>query len=219
MINTPHYLNYLVSRLLALGVTFKRSSLAHILDARPLHHSGQPADVIVNCTALGALRLGGVEDQRMVPARGQTVLVCNTAPFQGSFTNNVGDERTYLMTRPVAGGTILGGCYQKGSWNGKPDMELAERIMKNAVEFCPDLVKDGPLDVISHNVGLRPLREGGFRVEREVMRDADKAAVQIVHNYGHGSDGYQASYGCATKVAEFVEEAAGEPQGSVSSKL
>jgi len=153
----------------------------------------------------------------MIPARGQTVLVRNSAPFQGciSGSDDKEDEVTYLMTRAAAGGSILGGCYQKGNWNGAVDSKLAERIIKRAVDFCPELIKDGPLDIISHNVGLRPVRQGGFRVEREIMGNKDGIYKQVVHNYGHGGAGYQTSYGCALKVVQLVSEAVQEISAQV----
>ena len=77
--------------------------------------------------------------------------------------------------------------------------------MKRAVKLCPSLT-DGKdiehLDVVRHNVGLRPLREGGARLEKERID-----GIWTVHNYGHGGYGYQSSYGCAKEVVGLVEEA------------
>lgn len=42
---------------------------------------------------------------------------------------------------------------------------------------------------------------GGPRVERERLGDG----VWVVHNYGHGGYGYQASYGSAWEVERLVE--------------
>lgn len=80
-----------------------------------VHHSGVVADLIVNCTGLSASKLGGVEDQSVVPARGQIVVVRNVAPamFAVSGTDDGSDEACYIMSRAAGGGTILGGCYQK----------------------------------------------------------------------------------------------------------
>lgn len=77
--------------------------------------------------------------------------------------------------------------------------------MKRAIEVSPSLVGKGQgiegLDIIRHGVGLRPLREGGPRVEKEVVDD-----VKVVHNYGHGGFGYQASFGCAEAAITLVKE-------------
>lgn len=78
--------------------------------------------------------------------------------------------------------------------------------MKRALEIRPQLVGKGQgiegLDVIRHAVGLRPLRDGGPRIEKENVD-----GVVVVHNYGHGGFGYQASYGCAAEAVKLVNEA------------
>ena len=120
-----------------------------------------------------------------------------------SGTDDGDDEACYVMTRAAGGGTILGGCYQKGRWDGEVDEGLAKRIMKRAVRACPELTGgqgvEG-LDVVRHGVGLRPVREGGARVEKERV-----GGVWVVHNYGAGGAGYQSSYGCAMEVVRLVE--------------
>lgn len=189
-INAPVYLAYLVSQCLKNGVVIKRGVLKHIAEAASLHSSGKKADLVVNCTGIMVCKLGGVEDQNVYPARGQIALVRNVAPamFTTSGTDDGDDEVMYVMTRAAGGGTILGGCYQKNSWESQPDMNLAQRIMKRAIQWCPELVKPGQgvegLDVIRHGVGLRPLRVGGPRVEKDVID-----GLKVVHNYGAGGFG------------------------------
>jgi len=77
--------------------------------------------------------------------------------------------------------------------------------MKRCVDLVPALT-DGKgieaLDIVRHGVGLRPMREGGPRVEKEKIN-----GVWIVHQYGHGGYGYQSSYGSAKVAVELVEEA------------
>lgn len=76
--------------------------------------------------------------------------------------------------------------------------------MKRCIEICPSLT-DGKgiehLDIIRQGVGLRPVRLGGTRLEKERLGD-----LWIVHNYGHGGYGYQSSYGCSQRVVTLVEE-------------
>lgn len=168
----------------------KRGVLKHISEAALLHSSGNKTDIVVNCTGIMASKLGGVEDKKVYPARGQIVLVRNVAPamFTTSGTDDGDDEAMYIMTRAAGGGTILGGSYQIHNWESQPDMNLANRIMKRAIEWCPELVKSGQgiegLDVIRHGVGLRPLRVGGPRVEKDVID-----GLKVVHNYGAGGFG------------------------------
>jgi D-amino-acid oxidase len=81
-IDSPIYLNYLLSRFLAAGGSIVRGTVQHIaqvveggagiFDGRKCLSS--PAAVVV-CVGLGARTLGGVEDKDMYPIRGQTVLL------------------------------------------------------------------------------------------------------------------------------------------------
>jgi D-amino-acid oxidase len=98
---------------------FQAAIFEHILDAAGGGlHPNRNVDLIVNCTGLMASKLGGVQDTTMVPARGQIVIVRNEADrmFNVSGTDDGDDEACYVMTRAAGGGTILGGSYQKGSW-------------------------------------------------------------------------------------------------------
>ncbi|KAI9732174.1 MAG: hypothetical protein M1834_004271 [Cirrosporium novae-zelandiae] len=206
-INTAIYLPWLISQGLKNGVTFKRAVFKHISDAANAHTSGQKADLIVNCTGLSAAKLGGVEDKNVIPARGQIVVVRNEPGIMCSTsgTDDGSDEACYIMQRAAGGGTILGGCYQKGSWESQPDPSLAIRIMKRCVELCPALTNGKgfeTLDIIRHGVGLRPVRINGVRLEKEKID-----GTWVVHNYGHGGFGYQSSYGCAQEAVKLVEDA------------
>ena len=194
-------------------------------DAANLPWLGFTADVVVNCSGLGASKLAGVLDATVIPARGQIVHVRNEAGkmITVSGTDEAEDEVMYLMQRAAGkstsassrsnrlirsmagGGTVLGGSYQKGNWESQPDPNLATRIMKRCVELCPELTGgkgiEG-LDIIRHWVGLRPLRSDGVRLEKEEID-----GVWVVHNYGHGGFGYQSSYGCAMAAVRLVEDA------------
>ncbi|GES64846.1 D-amino acid oxidase [Aspergillus terreus] len=206
-INTPVYLSWLVGQCRKAGAVFKRGVLHHVKDAAAAHHTGQPADVIINCTGLSSKKLGGVRDDKLYPGRGQVVVVRNDpgVMLATSGTDDGEDELVYMMTRAAGGGTVIGGCYQKNQWDPLPDPNLAVRIMKRAIALCPQLVGEGQgiegLDIIRHGVGLRPLREGGVRLEAEKID-----GVNVVHNYGHGGFGYQASFGCAQDVVALVND-------------
>lgn len=95
-------------------------------------------------------------------------------------------------------------------------MALAKRIMERAIKICPQLVPEGAgieaLRVIRHQVGLRPVRQGGPRVESEVLQDEGSGNLRVVHCYGSGGFGFQASYGMANKAVKLVVEALGDPK-------
>jgi D-amino-acid oxidase len=67
--------------------------------------------------------------------------------------------------------------------NGEVDPNLAHRIASRCVALAPELTQGKgveALDVVRHNVGLRPSRRGGPRVEAEDVKDIGL----VVHNYG-----------------------------------
>ena len=206
-INTAVYLPWLLGQCLKAGVTVKRHIIKHIDEAKALSHTGKAADIVINSTGLGSLKLGGVEDKTMAPIRGQIVVVRNecTTMVSTSGTNDGPTELLYIMQRAGGGGTILGGTYDKGNWESQADPNIAQRIMKRAVAARPDLTNgkgvEG-LSIVRHGVGLRPFREGGVRIEEEQLGDG----TWVVHNYGHSGWGYQSSYGCAEAVALLVEK-------------
>ena len=161
----------------------------------------------MNCTGLASRTLPGVLDAKLYPARGQTVVVRNDpGPMMTTSGTDDGDyEIFYVMTRAAGGGTILGGTNQKNAWDPLPDPNIAVRIMKRAVELHPGLVEKDQgiegLDIIRHGVGLRPAREDGPRIEADRIE-----GVSVVHNYGHGGFGYQASFGCAALAVKLAGE-------------
>ena len=210
-INTALYLPWLASQCLKLGHKIRRGIVSHVAEAADYHHSGRRADVVVNCTGLSSLRLGGVEDNTLFPSRGQIVLVRNDAKFitMVSSTDDGTSENTYTMTRAGGGGAILGGCSQRHNWESQPDPSLAIRIMTRAVKLCPDLVPKGKgieaLSIVRHGVGLRPMRSNGIRLEKETI-SSNGHKTTVVHNYGHGGAGYQTSYACASIVVKLLDE-------------
>jgi hypothetical protein len=102
----------------------------------------------------------------------------------------------------------LGGTFLKGDYSTLPDMATAERILKETYELCPELGGGKGwenIKVVSHNVGLRPAREGGMRLELEERvlgeygskkglvpeggRPVMGRKVGVVHAYGIGPAG------------------------------
>lgn len=64
-------------------------------------------------------------------------------------------------------------------------------------------------DIIRHGVGLRPTSEGGIRIEKESIALANGGGGAtdgwVVHNYGHGGEGYPCSVGCAEDAVTLVK--------------
>jgi hypothetical protein len=57
--------------------------------------------------------------------------------------------------------------------------------LQRSAKLAPELMKDGAFKIIGVNVGRRPAREGGIRVEIERMGDK-----MVLHHYGHGGVGW-----------------------------
>jgi D-amino-acid oxidase len=175
IIEMPVYLTWLSTRVAELGGTLTRMNLS----ALP---SG--ADLVVNCSGLGARLLGS--DRSLVPVRGQVVYV-----------EQVGLDRwlldaagpTYVV--PRSRDIVLGGTDIDGEWSRTPTAGAAAEILARAIRLVPELAG---AKVIRHKVGLRPLRPA-VRVER---------VGDVIHCYGHGGAGVTLAWGCADEVAGLV---------------
>ncbi|KAG7664004.1 DAO1 [[Candida] subhashii] len=209
VISVPTYLNYLVQKNLEIGNTIKKvEKLRHIKDALLLHSSGKLADYVINATGLMATSIEGISDtKRTFPVRGQVLLVKNNARVQMSVEGFPGyeNEMLYMMPR-VEGGTIIGGCFLEDDLNFEEDKQLTRRIVDRAIKYAPELIDPGfknnptQIEIAKVNVGFRPFRVGGARVE------LDEKYKWLIHNYGAGGGGYQGSYGLSKLVIDILEK-------------
>lgn len=136
---------------------------------------------------------------------GQTVLVAN--PCDRLITQQHADGSwTYIIPRPLNGGTIIGGTKQENDWNPHVDIPTRELILQRAARVYPPLITNGlppnagGFKVISDIVGRRPTRNGGPRIERETLGEKT-----IIHAYGLGEFGYKLSWGAAKEVLKLVK--------------
>ena len=209
-INPEKYMNYLTSLLPSSVVKIrceqKLKSLREVLNVPGLE-KGSAVSGIVNCTGLGALSL--VPDENVFPTRGQTVLLRQHTDID-IFRQAKDGQAWYIIRRANNGGTILGGSKQHGDWNADVDDELTQRILDNCKKIAPEgllVDKDGAgkeFDVVSVQVGRRPSRKGGVRVEvdEDILSEEKK---WVVHQYGHSGSGFQTSYGSAKEAVRLVE--------------
>ena len=218
------YLKYLFSRVNALGgVIIKMepgltttAGLAGVVSpAKQILGMAQDRDVedaeilaVVNCTGLTAREFASEkEKEKLFPIRGQTILVKGEAKMARTFTDfGISDEISYVIPRPGSGTTILGGCKQKGNDSSEIDEELSERILGRIKDWgLAEELRTGEgseFEVLSTQVGFRPGRTGGPRVEVE---GGKVDGVNVVHSYGHAGAGYQNSVGSAKKVVKLIE--------------
>ncbi|MEU6136085.1 FAD-dependent oxidoreductase [Nocardioides sp. NPDC047086] len=190
LIDMPRYLSYLLGRAQAAGVVVDErhvSTLASLNDA----------EVIVNCSGMGASTLTG--DTALYPIRGQHVVVANPG-LTGFFSEDTGTSSDLLCIYPQGEVVVLGGTAIDGSSDTAPDPVAADRILERCIAVEPRLASAA---VIAHRIGLRPTRPQ-VRVEAEQMNGA-----VVIHNYGHGGAGVTLSWGCAEQVQQLLGTASG----------
>ncbi|GAA5868311.1 hypothetical protein JCM1840_005631 [Sporobolomyces johnsonii] len=215
LIDTPHYLPYLLQRFHSLGGRLHRtSSLSSLSSALSAHPSLLSAEALVNCTGLGARDL--VPDEKVFPTRGQLVIV--RAPWVTEGITRLGEKGSgvydYIIPRK-SGLVVLGGCAEANNWDPLPRPALSHRIKTRCLALNRNLLPPhkretgtiDDLDVVEEAVGLRPTREGGIRLEVERVATNDGRELPLIHNYGHGGYGYQSSWGSADAAVKLVEQA------------
>ncbi|KAL1721290.1 hypothetical protein EV715DRAFT_195133 [Schizophyllum commune] len=224
-IDPPLYLNYLSTRFIAAGGTLARGSVAHInvlLEGGADIFLGRPAKapaVIVNCSGLGARTLGGIDDEKVYPVRGQSVRI--HAPWVKEAimsSEGSGEEHTGIFPR-ASGDVYLVGTKHVDDWYPAPRPEIARGILKRTFALCPDIAspevraaRKPTLDdvlplIVEEGVGRRPARKGGLRIETEWFDSPKGGKVPLVHNYGHAGSGYECSWGSARRVVEELRKA------------
>ncbi|KAL1715116.1 hypothetical protein EV715DRAFT_256573 [Schizophyllum commune] len=230
-IDTPRYLAYLLARFLAAGGAIQRASVNHIAEVIEggagiygPSRKPTPPDALLVCPGLGARTLGGVNDTRMFPIRGQTLLI--RAPWVrfGRTISSKDGLWTYIIPRR-SGDVIVGGTKIVDDYYPAPRPETAEDILRRGFELCPELappeiraqrtptIDDVRPLILMNGCGLRPARAGGIRLETEWV-DAPKGTnvgvegkTPVVFNYGHAGYGFQSSWGSASIAVGLLEKA------------
>lgn len=175
----PLYLRWLARRVDELGGTLTRLNLRALPEG---------ADMVVNCSGLGARLLGS--DRTVVPVRGQ-VLYLEQVGLDRWWLDGAGP--TYVV--PRAHDIVVGGSDEEGEWSRTPSPESATDILERATRLVPAL---RGAKVLRQKVGLRPVRPA-VRLER---------TGDVVHCYGHGGAGVTLSWGCADEVVALVANGA-----------
>jgi D-amino-acid oxidase len=104
-----------------------------------------------------------------------------------------GSPSTYV--HPRSRDVVLGGTFELDEWRTDPDPATREAILARCRALVPELAA---APVVGERVGLRPVRDGGPRVE--AVRGAGGT---IVHAYGHGGAGMTLSWGCADEITRL----------------
>ncbi|QLJ03655.1 FAD-binding oxidoreductase [Streptomyces sp. NEAU-sy36] len=187
-VEMPLYLPWLLDRFRNGGGELVHQRLDSLQQARAW------APAIVNASGIGARRLCG--DTTLEPVRGQLVLVRN--PGLHTSLRVEDDPAGYTYIHPRSADVVLGGTFDKGSWDTAPNPSTARAILGRCRALVPEL-RD--VEVTGHRVGLRPTRHGGIRLEAD---HRTMPGTRLVHNYGHGGAGVTLSWGSATAAAAAV---------------
>lgn len=226
-VNPQEYIPWLSSELRARDVEFVRKHVKTLEELRPLVRTN---GILVNASSLGSRSIIGVEDTKLFPIRGQSILV-QSPQLQEFLATKPDDDamsagaHAYIIPRPgrsLADTVLLGGTYEVGNWDTSLDMNIARTIFDLCSELAPSLRNSDQTKILAHNVGLRPAREGGPRVEAEIVQfplrgendvlipwnttSLEEGKMRVVHAYGFGGAGYQTSWGVAEDVMAIIKE-------------
>jgi D-amino-acid oxidase len=100
------------------------------------------------------------------------------------------DELTYVLPRGDV--IVCGGTHQPGDTDTTPREHETIDIVDRCTRLVPALAG---AEVLGARAGLRPVRRGGVRLERE---------GNVIHCYGHGGAGVTLAWGCALEVAAIA---------------
>ncbi|PGH29747.1 hypothetical protein GX50_07501 [[Emmonsia] crescens] len=190
------YMVHLLRRFKLAGGEVQRLRLKSVEEAFEIG-GNRRVKMVVNCTGVG------IDDPKSFIIRGQTCLVSN--PCDKTITRQNADGTwSFLIPRPLNGGTIVGGTKEPNDWNPEPSLAVRDQLLKNAAKLYPAILnKEGKFDVIRDIVGRRPAREGGMRLQLETLASNRKVA----HAYGAAGRGVELSWGIAEEVLKMAQAA------------
>jgi D-amino-acid oxidase len=183
LMDSSIYIPYLLETFKSLGGQISQAKIKSWQDIKD-------AEVIVNCTGLGAKECAN--DDSVYPIQGQVVVVERPPRMTASIA--APEDFIYMIARNRD--CIVGGTAEINNWQTKPDLKLAKKIIQKAAELFPAIAEQ---KLIGHKVGLRPGRPT-LRLES----DWDSEGRLLIHNYGHSGAGHSLSWGCARAVLELI---------------
>lgn len=213
-LNAPEYLKFLQDQITTLS---KYQKVKLNIKRMTLHSLREAYDLFPTCTTLfnatgQGLQLDGGQDPQCFGIRGQTLLLDVPHPTKYgkvTITHQSKDGNwTFVIKRPSTNGKpqfILGGTKQPGDGRIMPRDADSQAIMERAKVLYPDLMVGGKFNVVGVNVGFRPARTGGSRVQTEYTTHKGRP-VCIVHSYGLGGMGYETSVGVALHALKLYSE-------------
>lgn len=187
-VNPIKYVTFLYEYLLMRGVLFIKRRVESLEEIEEEYLDA----IIVNATGIG------FNDDKVYQIRGQTMLIRPPVEVLEEFENKTvtyqlsNGEWCFVIPRPLNGGIILGGTKDAKNFSKEVDYCEISTLIGNARERFPELFnKEGKLEILRVNVGFRPARVGGVRLEK---------IGRVVHVYGFGGSGVEMSFGAAVRA-------------------
>ena len=208
MIDTDVYMRWLLMRVHEAGCQVIRDRITGCLrEQETAMRSRYAADVLINCTGLGARELAADE---VYPMRGALIRLHNdgrtmpriTAAHCVSHDGESADPSFIFILPRGHDWLILGGLAEPNESDlgiNFDNYQPIRTMYRRCVDFLP-ILKTAEIDTDDPlRVGLRPFRRRQVRLEHE-------PGTRIIHNYGHGGSGVTFSWGCAREVADIIEQ-------------
>jgi len=198
-VNPMVYLQFLLRRFVHRGGKLLKRELRHPLEAFSLQTvSDASVGAVVNASGYGL-----PADPAVYPIRGQTVLVASSVPYTITRQHSDPMKWTFCIPRGLESGTIIGGTKEPHDWESNPRPETRAELLSRMKETYAKIVPEGKdgVTVLRDIVGRRWAREGGPRVEGEVLQEGRF----VMHAYGLGGRGYEVSWGVAEEVVRGVK--------------
>ncbi|KAL6941877.1 hypothetical protein ACO0QE_003038 [Hanseniaspora vineae] len=229
-LNAPEYLNFLMQEIRKLStqhdicVEFIKDTVSCLKQVSAKYD----ASLVFNCSGLGmAWDSATLEtDPKCYKIRGQTLLVdvpshyANVkSPYdEKTITYQTGEKDwTFVIKRPnpqdpynsLKRQFIIGGTKQPFDCQPTPRASDSAELICRAKKLFPDLLDSatGEFKIAKINVGFRPARAGGSRVDLQYCRSStDSKSVGIVNCYGFGGMGFECSVGAAKHSIELFHQ-------------
>ncbi|KAK4695880.1 D-amino-acid oxidase, partial [Lecanoromycetidae sp. Uapishka_2] len=169
-------------------------------------------DAIVNASGLGARELAS--DLNVRPARGGLLRIINDGMDFEKITHalvvNNSEPEDYNIVFIVPRNDnilILGTFIEFDKWETDltPDTPVMRTMRKQCESLVPALKKARLDPEYPMAQGLRPVRKGDVKIEREQGMNG-LSQSRIVHAYGHGIGGWTLAFGSGAEVAFLVEQ-------------
>jgi D-amino-acid oxidase len=208
MVDTDRYLSWLLRQVTLAGCTLLLRRICGDLRSQEQQLRREfAAELIVNCTGLGAYELAGDDD--LCPHRGAVIRILNTGDVVPRITaahcvandTSTNQQNMIFIVPRGSDRLLLGGLVEPGEWgtNVGLDYPAIRDLYRRNVDFLP-ILADAQLDQADPvRVGLRPFRRQSVRLEHE-------PGTGIIHNYGHGGAGVSLSWGCAEHVVALAAQ-------------